>query len=312
MTKKIYKYFSSDVLKLAFLREGFCGVKCSLPKDYNDPYELFLGVDLTLEPELLATYRDIIQELLQHPTTCFSLSPTVTPMWAHYGANHSGFILEFDADELQTAFTDLAVRDVMYKDKPDDKIARFLEMAAGTKKPRHAVGLQAAVLSEAYFSKHTSWSYEQECRLVDDSQYCEAVGLNQILFIPITCVSSIIVGKNISDEAKKLSLEIADTNDLAWHSTVIGKSTAQPFFLNRNGEAAVFDGGGIALADNTCSSCSEPVSADASRCPWCSITEAQERNAAMGNPLRMLDRFGLLGDYYASVEAIRRQHQSDN
>lgn len=47
---KIYKYFSYDVLDLVFAREGFCGVKCSLPKDYNDPYELFLGMDLSIPP----------------------------------------------------------------------------------------------------------------------------------------------------------------------------------------------------------------------------------------------------------------------
>ena len=45
MGKKIYKYFSAEVLELIFKREGFVGIKCSLPNQYNDPYELFLGVD---------------------------------------------------------------------------------------------------------------------------------------------------------------------------------------------------------------------------------------------------------------------------
>ncbi len=57
---KIYKYFSYDVLDLVFAREGFCGVKCSLPKDYNDPYELFLGMDLSIPPEHLAFCHDVI------------------------------------------------------------------------------------------------------------------------------------------------------------------------------------------------------------------------------------------------------------
>ena len=41
MSSKIYKYFSAGVLDLVFARPAFCGIKCSLPKDYNDPYELF-------------------------------------------------------------------------------------------------------------------------------------------------------------------------------------------------------------------------------------------------------------------------------
>ena len=89
MTGKVYKYFSKDVLDLVFAREGYCGLKCSLPKDYNDPFELFLGVDLTVPTNLLATYREVVNEVPQFPTTCFSKSPVVSPMWAHYGHNHS-------------------------------------------------------------------------------------------------------------------------------------------------------------------------------------------------------------------------------
>lgn len=42
---KVYKYFSHDVFDLIFGREKSCGLKFSLPKDYNDPYELFLALD---------------------------------------------------------------------------------------------------------------------------------------------------------------------------------------------------------------------------------------------------------------------------
>ena len=44
-------------------------------------------------------------------------------------------------------------------------------------------------------------------------------------------------------------------------------------------------------------------------CPWCSITEADEDEAAMGNPLRMLDAIGGLGDYLAGVAAIERKRK---
>lgn len=57
MADYIYKYFPKGSLDLVFERNGFCGVKCSLPKDYNDPFELFLGVDLNIGPQALAIYR---------------------------------------------------------------------------------------------------------------------------------------------------------------------------------------------------------------------------------------------------------------
>ena len=43
---KIYKYVSESIIDLV-LSEGTIKLKCSYPKDYNDPYELFLSADLS-------------------------------------------------------------------------------------------------------------------------------------------------------------------------------------------------------------------------------------------------------------------------
>jgi len=306
MTEKMYKYFPGENLSLVFAKDGFCGIKCSLPKDYNDPYELFLGVDLGVSPGLLAAYRDIVQELPQYPTTCFSKSPTVTPMWAHYANNHSGFVLEFDVEEIKANFEEISVSDVQYKDSPDEKIKGFLERASGTKKPRHAIWLQDMVLFQAYFSKSTAWSYEQERRIVADLKYCEVVSGNIILFLPMICLSSIIVGKNIGLDANALSVELATKNSLNWYATVIGKSRAQPFFKDLGGSVSIFDGNKIISAENSCGSCSDPISTGLEFCPWCSITDAHKQKAANGNPLRIMDHYGLLQDYYKGIEKIRR------
>lgn len=77
----IFKYFSEGVLEHVFFRDEHVGIKCSLPEDYNDPFELFLGVDLEQEAELLATYSDVVQKIPSLLTTCFSKSPIVSPMW---------------------------------------------------------------------------------------------------------------------------------------------------------------------------------------------------------------------------------------
>lgn len=304
--KKIYKYFSASVLNLVFQNEGYCSIKCSYPKDYNDPYELFLGVDLRVDSDMLAAYSEIIQELPQHPTSCFSRSPVVTPMWAHYANNHSGFVVEFDVASLEAKFDKMIIKDITYRDAPDPGIAEQLMMAAGTKKPRHAYFLQQKVLSTAYFSKDISWSYEQECRLLEQEGRCEDVCGNLILHIPTECCSAIIVGKNADKELIEETKAAADAGGMIWYHEMIGRSLGQPFLIRSDESRAVFDGSQIIVAPKTCESCAEPIEPSREHCPWCSITEDQMLRAAHGNPLRMLDRYGLLEGYYEDVSRIGR------
>lgn len=306
MGNKIYKYFSDSVLDLVFARPELCGLKCSLPKDYNDPYELFLGVDLTVTPELLAAYRELVVELPQRPTSCFSKSPIVSPMWAHYGGNHSGFVVEFDIDALKAAFPDIVIMDVTYRTEPSENIAGQLQRAVGTKKPRHAYFLQQTVLASAYFSKDVAWSYEQECRLLDQEEYCETIAGNKILQVPIACCTAIIAGRNATPVTVARTKEIAGQGGLRWLHAVIGKSIAQPFMEDETGARVVFDGTEMVPAVKVCQGCSEPISLGKSLCAWCSITENDALKAALSNPLRVLDHHGMLEDYYKGLEDLAR------
>lgn len=309
MARMLYKYFSSEVLELVFDRDGFCGVKCSYPQDYNDPFELFLGVDLSVPSHHLATYRDVVQELPQYPTTCFSKSPIVTPMWAHYAKDHSGFVLEFDTETMREHFKKIAIQDVRYRDAPDPSIAPLLERAAEIAKARYVYMLRSAVLVHAYFSKHTSWTYEQECRLVDQNNFSEDVAGNRILFIPIECVTSIIVGHKSTAPAVEGSRRIAEDNDLNWYHAVIGKSQGSPFLKDAAGQSFVFDSEGIKTAASICDSCSEPVAEGREFCPWCSITEEDNINAASRNPYRLLDHLGLLEGYVNDAGMVRKRNK---
>jgi len=301
MTEKIYKYFSSNVFDLVFAREGFCGVKCSLPKDYNDPYELFLGVDLDVSTECLATYRDIIQKVKQRPTTCFSTSPIVSPMWAHYGENHSGFVLEFDVPSLKEEFKECVLREMEYRDTPNPAIAEILTKATYIMKPRHAIWLQQTVNTASYFTKHNSWSYEQEFRLVDVEGACETVDGNDILFIPNACVSSIILGSKFPTSELEKAKDFFNENKFDLYTLEIGKSYPLPFLTSASNTRHTFDGISINPAEFVCGSCEEPLVDDAEQCAWCAISEDHEADAARGNPLRMLHRIGHLDDYMAGV-----------
>lgn len=310
MGSKVYKYLSAGVLDLVFARPGFCGIKCSLPKDYNDPFELFLGVDLTVTPKLLAAYRELVAELPQRPTSCFSKSPIVTPMWAHYGNNHSGFVVELDVDALKVAFPHIVVMDVTYRTEPSEQIAGQLQRAAGTKKPRHAYFLQQTVLASAYFSKDVAWSYEQECRLLDQEDYCETIAGTKILQVPIACCTALIVGRNATPATVARTKDIAGQGGMRWLRALIGKSIAQPFMEAETGARAVFDGTEIVPAAKVCRSCAEPISSDKSHCPWCSITKDDALKAAHGNPLRILDHYGMLENYYEGLEELARARKA--
>ena len=55
-SSKIYKYASSQFISNFFSLPELVTLKCSLPNDFNDPYELFLTIDFNEEPDALAFY----------------------------------------------------------------------------------------------------------------------------------------------------------------------------------------------------------------------------------------------------------------
>lgn len=303
---KIYKYFSYDVLDLVFAREGVCGVKCSLPKDYNDPYELFLGMDLSIPPAHLAFYHDVISSIPQNPTTCFSYSPIVSPMWAHYANNHSGFVLEFDLDGLQRYFEGNPIWEVSYREVPLESLKGILARAAGTLKPRHSYALQEAVFVESYFSKYDQWSYEQECRFVDMKKVTENIEGNDILFVPLEFVTAFIAGPKFPTDMVQRSKEITAIADMKWYELFIGKSHPKPYFKNQNSDVFIFKDKQIVLSDRNCNLCSEPLVNDNELCPWCAITESHRGIAAQRNPFRMINDMGGLDEYMEAMSKIGR------
>lgn len=305
--KRIFKYFSENVIEHVFVRDDHVGIKCTLPQDYNDPFELFLGVDLDQESDLLATYSEIVQEIPSLLTTCFSKSPVVTPMWAHYGNNHKGFVIGFDVAELQEVFQDLLIRDISYRDRPSEALVSFTKMAAYRKKPRDAMALRNAVLYEGYFSKYVEWSYEQEVRAVNFESYVEDVSGNHILYVPKRCVATVISGANSSKQTKETLQEAAIELYADFYTGKIGRSYPTPYMITDGGSGRVFADGKIAAPIAECADCSEPLKSNGDLCPWCSINDADRINAAANNPFRILEHHGLLDDYIEGFPAGPRK-----
>lgn len=133
MAKKLYKYMGADIMNKAFSEPGKCVFKCSYPQDFNDPYELFLTIDYEQDPHMLAFYHDTVGNIPQAATTCFSKSPAVVPMWAHYGHNHHGVVLEIDEEKVLQHLPEINFGDVDYQDEPHEQILEHLYLAHGTK-----------------------------------------------------------------------------------------------------------------------------------------------------------------------------------
>lgn len=302
---KIYKYIGASTLDKVFANENSVGFKCSFPRDFNDPYELFLALDNYDDQNVVSYFNELLTSVVQMPTTCFSKRPDVIPMWAHYANTSSGVVVGIDEDLVSNAISSARFDDVKYKEEPHIIKASDVNYAIATRKPRHTFFVQRSAMDNAYFSKNSCWSYEKERRLIVSEDDLVDVNSNLILNISNECVTSVIAGCNASDETVELCHQYCLERDLEYYQINIGKSSIVPFFLNSDGETFVFKDGEFEAAKNYCSCCGEPVAEDCDgECHWCAMTEMDKENAALNNPLRILARHGL-GEAYG-VKAVKK------
>lgn len=307
MAKKIYKYIGPEILDVAFSKEEFCGFKFSYPEDYNDPYELFLALDFKNNKQVAAFYNEVVMEIPQYPTTCFSNSPDITPMWAHYAHNSKGFVIEIDEYELKKHVEDANLVDVTYQDEPRQELQSTLDMAMYRGKPRDMMFLRRGVMHSAYFTKKKCWSYELERRLVVSDADVENVNGNMILYIPVKCVTAIIAGPRTKPENQDKARELCDKIGCDFFALKIGKSSSSPYFFGADDKSFYFDGSAIVDAKAWCVGCKEPINKSDEMCMWCSITEKDADYAASSNPLRALHEAGILQNYVKTFDSVGKK-----
>ena len=301
--KNLYKYMGPDIADKLLLADNKCSLKLSSLKDYNDPFEFFLTIDYNQEPELLAYYKEIISMVTERPVTCFSKSPVITPMWAHYASNSQGFVVEINESKLKKWLEEQEIAgsfgDIDYQDTPHDHMQDMLQRAYVLCKPRHVGFLWQAVGSTAYFTKQTCWSYEQERRLITSLKASRKINENlSLMCFPADFVSSIIVGAKSSIETKKRIREISDKIGCEYFEKRVGKSSTNPYLLDSENNTYTFDGSEIVLHADRCASCLEPKrNVQSKLCAWCSITDNHEKDAEHRNSFRMLGRAGILENY---------------
>jgi len=293
----IYKYASPNNIEHLFNAEGNVSLKFSLPSDFNDLFELFLTIDFNRDPDDLAYYLDLIGDNLSFPTTCFSISPVVVPMWAHYSMNHQGFVIEFSENKMREVFPNSHFRNVRYSDVPVHDLSDLLTRARVVMKYRYNACLWDAIYSSAYFTKTTCWTYEQERRMVVNRDEVQKKGDLMLLSIPSKAVNSIMCGARATADTVNKIRQIADDIGCRYLELSIGKSSATPFLVDARGDPFTFDQGEIIAADYECEECREPTAEGVQRCSWCCIDDDARERAAQSNSFRLLDHLGLLESY---------------
>lgn len=301
--KNLYKYMGPEIADKFLLSNGDCSLKLSYLKDYNDPFEFFLTIDYNQGPEILAYYNEMISMVTQQPVTCFSKSPLITPMWAHYASNSQGFVAEINEAALEEWLTskksDPSFGDIDYRDTPDEGMQDLLGRAYVISKPRYIGWLQQAIGSAAYYTKQTCWSYEQERRLIINERHIEKINETlALLYFPKELVTALIVGAKSPQTLKDKIKEISELIGCNYYEKRIGKSSTTPFFLDSQNNTYIFNNKEIVLHRERCDSCKEPkIHPDSKLCSWCSINESHEIDAARRNAFRMLHRAGILEQY---------------
>lgn len=307
----LYKYMGPEIADIFLMQNGTCSLKLSYLKDYNDPFEFFLTIDYDQEPSTLAFYNEMISMVTQQPVTCFSRSPLITPMWAHYASTSQGFVVEIDeiglANWLDTQPDSFAAfGDIDYQDTPHSHMQVMLDRAHVRSKPRDIGWLRDAINSAAYFTKQECWSYEKERRLVTSNSSATIINDNlSLLYFPSDLVTSVIAGANSSDETRKKLKEISEAIGCNYYEKKFGRSTTTPFFLDSHKNTYTFNEGGIEPSLEKCLDCHEPSRSE--KCSWCRITESHEYDAATRNSFRMLHSAGILEAYLEAFNKIGRR-----
>ena len=306
MSKNIYKYVAPEHLDKVIGSSDQVTLKCSYPKAFNDPYELFLTINFKEQPDALAFYADVVGEIPQLPTTCFSRSPVVIPMWAHYAQSQQGFAIEFNEAMLAKSFPKSEFGDVDYRDTPNEDLTNMLYRASVIGKPRYLYLLQKGVISAAYYTKATCWSYEHERRMIVRESETRRTDDLILMDVPRECVTALLCGSHASPETVHAIRAKADQLGCKYFKLKIGRSSAVPFFVNLDNETFIFNGTDVEQTSQICASCKEPLAAESEQCSLCQIDDCHKIAAADRNVFRALAHHGMLEEYITGMNDISR------
>ena len=154
-----------------------------------------------------AARDEITRELNTLGILSLSETPSDLLMWAHYAANHTGFVLEFD-DEHSWFWIERPkgddcgnLRKVSYSDQPSSLYLADLKA------------------HEVFYTKGTKWEYEKEWRVIRPlAESSVRLGEDVFLFdLPASLITSVISGLRTRNESIKELQSILQSNGLLTH-----------------------------------------------------------------------------------------------
>lgn len=233
---KLYKYCTFD--RLDVMRNGV--IRFTQPHLFNDPFELATtmgsvfgsvqrdGLSDQQKPrtelaQILSLMADtLLTVAAKGVRSHFAerigvLSLTEKPdnllMWAHYGAEHRGFVIEFESTH---AFFDR-------KESNNARYGRLCKVEYAEERP--SVAMTDYNAFDGLLRKSREWEYEQEWRMflpLESSDRQIEVGGNTVhLFaVPAECVRSVILGARSTPEDRWAMAELLVTEPRYQHVTL--------------------------------------------------------------------------------------------
>ncbi|MFS8086046.1 MAG: DUF2971 domain-containing protein, partial [Acidobacteriota bacterium] len=176
------------------------------PKEFERLYAKHLGEGLATfkmaEPIVIKDIPNILNKTVG--VLSLAEEPDHPLMWAHYGANHSGFVFAFD--ESHNFFTT--------RRSAGDDLSGLHQIIYSTDRPQlKSLFDPNMTWIPLFFTKDEEWKYEKEWRMVrplsEASKVIENSAGNIYLFnLPPDCISGIIFGCQMSDDQQHGFIEM--------------------------------------------------------------------------------------------------------
>jgi hypothetical protein len=177
----LYKYYGYNS-GLAALKSSQLGFRT--PEKFNDPFELTYldNIHETSGPELISQqWRDSLRTLRSSVgVLSLTRTPTNPLMWAHYGEDHTGFVIGYDvSSEFFTGskynLVSVDQGDVIYTSSKEplsltinmkDQLTQVFLASRLSTIPLQKTRELATILRRVFLIKPSCWSYEEEVRVV--------------------------------------------------------------------------------------------------------------------------------------------------
>lgn len=183
----LYKYYGNEAGKKALNSRNLGFRK---PKNFNDPFELSFLSNSDGPDSKQAQLKSVLDQL-RDTVAILSLtrSPSNPLMWAHYGQDHTGFVVGYDvSDDFLTSqeynLIPVSAGDVVYTSTKSPHILDPFVMQRIQNISLSGMGELGRILDQEtlslarkiFLTKHASWVYEEEVRVVKilDSMFAES------------------------------------------------------------------------------------------------------------------------------------------